>query len=297
MLRSFYLPLRDRLLRRWPNWRGVTSFPPGHFHSPLLDLQSLSANNSTLSFDGPELWEHIDLREGEQRAYYEQLLSDHALPPFPHQQSQGFRYFSDNSYFVLLDALVLAAMVCKEKPSRLIEVGSGFSSAAMLDTLARTEYQTALTFIEPYPERLQSLLTLEDQARVTIIQKRVQEVPLSTFDQLEAGDFLFIDSSHVAKIGSDVTFLLLRVLPSLRSGVFVHFHDIFYPMSYPNEWIHAGWAWNESLFLRAFLMANHEYKIVAFNSFAGVAFPEVFRDKAQDVLRNSGGSMWLRKVC
>ena len=89
---------------------------------------------------------------------------------------------------------------------------------------------------------------------------------------------------------------MLRVIPGLRPGVLVHFHDIFYPMSYPAEWIRAGWAWNESLFLRAFLVANDRYHIVAFNSFAGVAFPQLFRDKAPEVLRNTGGSIWLRKV-
>ena len=110
-------------------------------------------------FDGPELWEHINLRENEQRSYYEQLLNDCAVLPFPKQQSPGFRYFSGNSYFVFSDAFTLSAILQKEKPNRIVEVGSGFSSAVMLDTLAHTGQQAALTFIEPNPERLQSLLS------------------------------------------------------------------------------------------------------------------------------------------
>lgn len=296
MLHPSYLRLRDSVLRRRPNWRGVTSWPPGHFHSPLLDLQSLNDRASALPFDGPEFWEHIDLRENEQRSYYKQLLDECTMLPFPEQRSSGFRYFSSNSYFVFSDAFTLSGVLQKERPSRIIEVGSGFSSAVMLDTLTHNAQAAELTFIEPNPERLQSLLSSEDKAGARIIPNQVQEVPLSTFDELAAGDVLFIDSSHVAKVGSDVTFLLLRVLPRLRPGVLVHFHDIFYPMSYPEDWIRAGWAWNESLFLRAFLVSNHQYDIVAFNSFAGATFPELFRDKAPEMLRNTGGSIWLRKI-
>ena len=116
------------------------------------------------------------------------------------------------------------------------------------------------------------------------------------FDQLEAQDLVFIDSSHVAKIGSDVTFILLRILPRLKRGVLVHFHDIFYPFSYPLSWIREGRAWNESLFLRAFLVGNSQFQLVAFNSYAGYSFPEVFRDRFPAFLNKTGGSMWIRKV-
>ena len=70
---------------------------------------------------------------------------------------------------------------------------------------------------------------------------------MEVFDRLEANDVLFIDSSHVAKVGSDVTFILLRVLPRLKPGVIIHFHDIFYPYSYPVNWIREGFAWNRQI--------------------------------------------------
>jgi hypothetical protein len=128
------------------------------------------------------------------------------------------------------------------------------------------------------------------------MQSLVQEVPMATFEQLDPGDILFIDSSHVAKIGSDVTHLILRVLPRLKAGVLVHFHDIFYPISYPIEWIRFGRAWNESLFLRAFLMYNSNYRVMAFNSFAGQLFPELFVRDLPLFLTNTGGSIWIRKT-
>jgi hypothetical protein len=116
------------------------------------------------------------------------------------------------------------------------------------------------------------------------------------FDQLEASDLVFIDSSHVAKIGSDVSFILLRILPRLKPGVIVHFHDVFYPFSYPAAWIREGRAWNESLFLRAFLVGNPQFQLLAFNSFAGYSFSELFRDQLPAFLNNTGGSIWIKKV-
>jgi hypothetical protein len=269
--------------------------PPGHYYSPLLDIDSLSASSPNMPFDGVECWEHIDLRLQEQRIYYEDLLDRFALLPFPSQKDDGYRYFTDNDFFVVSDAFTLSGIIRKEKPRRIIEIGSGFSSAVMLDTLSQTHESATLTFIEPFPDRLNSLLSSNDRTSSTILVQPVQEVSLSVFDQLDAQDILFIDSSHVAKIGSDVTIILLRILPRLRRGVLVHFHDIFYPVSYPVSWIREGRAWNESIFLRAFLIRNLDFQIMAFNSFAGFSFPELFRDRMARFLNNTGGSMWLRK--
>jgi hypothetical protein len=145
-----------------------------------------------------------------------------------------------------------------------------------------------VTFVEPYPVRLHSLLSDDDRKKVKILTCPVQDAPLEIFEQLGENDILFIDSSHVAKIGSDVAFIFLRILPRLKKGVLVHFHDIFFPYSYPLDWVLEGRAWNESLFLRAFLSCNNQFAVLAFNPFAGCSFP--------DFLANTGGSIWLRKV-
>lgn len=285
--------LLRRRLRLQPNLKGAVIYPPGHFYSPLLDIQRLKPSDRGASFDGEEWWENIDLRRREQQSYYEDLLNRFFLC-FPSQKSDDHRYFTNNSWFKLADAFTLSAILRKEKPRRIIEVGSGFSSAVMLDTL---QHQSAtFTFIEPFPDRLDSLLLSKDKSCSTILIKPVQEVSLSVFAQLAEQDVLFIDSSHVAKIGSDVTFLLLRILPRLNRGVLIHFHDIFYPFSYPANWIKEGRAWNESLFLRAFLVRNPSFEIVAFNSFAGYSFPELFRERLPAFLDDTGGSLWLRKV-
>jgi predicted O-methyltransferase YrrM len=288
--------LWERKLRLQPNWRGVDCFPPGHFHSPLLDIQGLGPNDSSLPFDGAEWWEYVNLRSDEQRSYYIDLLDRFPFSPFPRQKTGNYRYFTENIWFPPSDAFTLSGIIRKENPRRIVEVGSGFSSAVMLDTLEQTHGSTALTFIEPHPERLYSLLRPRDTTISTVLARPVQEVSLSVFEQLEGQDLVFIDSSHVSKIGSDVTFILLRILPRLKRGVLVHFHDIFYPVSYPADWIREGRAWNESLFLRAFLVGNPQFQLVAFNSYAGYSFPEVFRDRFPAFLNNTGGSIWIRKV-
>lgn len=292
--------IRDRLQQRRlllrPNLRGAFLFPPGHFYSPLLDIEQLGPGDSILPFDGFEWWEHINLRSREQRSYYEDLLDRFPPLPFPRRQAKGYRYFTENSFFKLSDAFTLSGIIQREKPQRIVEVGSGFSSAVILDTLELSHRSATLTFIEPYPDRVYSLLLPRDKPNTMVIARQIQEVPLSVFDQLEAQDLLFIDSSHVAKVGSDVAFLLLRVLPRLRPGVLVHFHDIFYPFSYPAEWIRQGRAWNESLFVRAFLVGSPRFELIAFNCYAGYVFPDLFRDRFPDFLDNTGASLWIRKV-
>jgi predicted O-methyltransferase YrrM len=299
-LESYLRNLRRRFGSRNPDSERKSSatelFPPGHFYSPLIDVSELGPNDSSFPFDGPEWWESVDLRPAEQRAYYEDLLQRHSLLPFPDQKTEPYHYFTGNGWLAASDAYVLSGIIQKEKPQRIIEVGSGFSSAVMLDTLSFLGHSAALTFIEPNPERLYSLLSPQDKSCSKILVQRVQEIPVSVFDQLDSQDILFIDSSHVAKVGSDVSFLILRILPRLRPGVIVHVHDIFYPYSYPIKWLREGRSWNESLMLRAFLQGNSQFQVLAFNSYAGECFPEVFKDRCPVFLKNTGGSIWMRKV-
>jgi hypothetical protein len=133
-------------------------------------------------------------------------------------------------------------------------------------------------------------------ARHELIESDVQDVPLTRFEGLEANDVLFIDSSHVIKAGSDVVFLLSQVLPSLRPGVLIHFHDIFWPFEYPEEWLRGGRAWNEAYALRAFLQFNSRFEIVFFNSYLGIHEADALRFHLPLFLRNPGGSIWLRKT-
>ena len=110
-----------------------------------------------------------------------------------------------------------------------------------------------------------------------MIEKPVQDVPLELFRGLEANDILFIDSSHVSKIGSDVNFLFFEVLPILKPGVFVQIHDIFWPFEYPKAWYDLGWAWNEVYLVRAMLAGGR--------AISGPAVPVVLGCATADVIR------------
>ena len=107
-----------------------------------------------------------------------------------------------------------------------------------------------------------TLLRGDDHSRASLIVAPLQDVALEeVIGTLRANDVLFIDSSHVSRVGSDVNRLIFAVLPELPKGVFVHFHDVFYPFEYPQEWVYEGRGWNEAYILRAYLQANPGYKI------------------------------------
>jgi len=182
----------------------------------------------------------------------------------------------------------------------VIEVGSGYSSAMLLDTadgwLDPGGSRVQIRFIEPYPQLLHDLLRPGDEERTVIDARPVQDVPLDVFDTLDAGDLLFIDSTHVAKAGSDVNHLFFEVLPRLASGVWIHLHDIFMPFEYPRGWVLEGRAWQEAYLLRAFLMYNDAYRVRWFQSFMWSRHPDLVADAIPGVANNLGGNIWLQKV-
>ncbi len=104
---------------------------------------------------------------------------------------------------------------------------------------------------------------------------------------------LFIDSTHVSKVGSDVNFLFFEVLPRLRPGVHVHVHDIAYPFEYPREWVLEGRAWNEAYLLRAFLTGNPHWQIDLWPSVLQLRHPEVMAATLHARTPVDGGSLWL----
>lgn len=238
----------------------------------------------------------IDMNEA---AQLELLAHFEALYPtidFPATRGATHRYHYENPAYSYSDAIMLDCMLRHFRPRRIIEVGSGYSSCAILDTRERhLDGQLEVTFVEPYPELLQSLLRPGDRESIEIIPSRVQDVPLDQFRRLQAGDFLFIDSTHVSKTGSDVNYLVFDVLPALNAGVHVHFHDVFYPFEYPAEWVLGGRSWNEQYVLRAFLQYNARFSITMMNTYLQPLHRERFAAAMPLCLRNTGGSLWIRK--
>lgn len=264
--------------------------PPGHYYSPIAGQSDIDRAVGQPCTHLPG----IDLREQQQREFATRL-STH-WPQVPATRAEGWRYHPDNTMFGLADAAVYHSVLRELRPRRLIEVGSGFSSAIALDTADRYLPDLELTFIEPYPQRLLGLLDSADQGRCRLIRAAVQDVPLQTYDQLGTGDLLFVDSTHVCKAGSDVNWLLFQVLPRLADGVVVHFHDIFWPFEYPEEWLREGRGWTESYLLRAFLTYNDRFQVLLFNSWVWQAERELVRVTLPTTVDQIPGGLWLRKL-
>lgn len=271
-------------------------FPRGHFYSPLPDRAEVAAQADRLFDKDLDAIAGIELRLSQQRQLLEELArfaEDFRWPELP---AAGHRYHLDNPAFVHGDAFVLYAMLRHLSPRRVIEVGSGYSSALMLDTRDRfLSPDTHFTFIDPFPERLNSLVSDTDRRSCRIIPEQVQRLPVSTFEALRENDILFIDSSHVSKVGSDVNFLYFEALPTLKPGVVIHVHDVFWPFEYPRAWIDEGRAWNEQYLLRAFLMHNDRYELLLFNHLLARSCSDFLRRILPIFLTNCGCSLWLRK--
>jgi hypothetical protein len=183
------------------------------------------------------------------------------------------------------------------QPKKIVEIGSVYSSCAILDT-NEIFFDNAIscTFIDPYPQLLQSLIKDTDIGKFEVIQKNIQNVDIDRFSELSAGDILFIDSSRVSKINSDVNHIFFEILPHIKRGVYVHFHDIGYPFEYPKEWIYEGRAWNEAYLLRAFLQYNNVFKIQFFNSFLAYSYKDIVKDNMPIFMKNPGTSIWIQKI-
>ncbi len=274
----------------------LTFAPPGHFYSPLPDGQDIEKRKDII-FQKKTYFPGIRLNIDRQLQLLDEFETYYKEQPFPEQKKDNLRYYYDNGWYVYCDGVVLYSMIRHLKPRVIIEIGSGFSSCNILDTNELFFNNTIdCTFIEPYPQRLYQNIKEEDKERAAIISKNLQEVPLDEFSRLKAGDILFIDSTHVAKVGSDVNYIFFEILPRLAQGVYVHFHDIFHSFEYPAGWYRDGRAWNESYVLRAFLQYNSAFEIVFFNSYLSTTFEEIFKNKMPLCLKNTGGSIWLKKT-
>ena len=270
--------------------------PPGHFYSPLVDTAAVAPLFAAPS-DRPQP-AAIAIDDAVQVATWERMLPSLRSQPFGDEKTSGLRYFFNNPAFGAGDGAVLHAMLRCERPRRLVEVGSGHSSACALDTIdGFLGGAVDVTFIEPFPQLLKDLVGEQRLARCTLVPHNVQSADPRIFEALEAGDILFIDSTHVMKTGSDVCHDLFDVLPRLKPGVRIHFHDIFWPFEYPAAWVlEDNRSWNELYGLRAFLMYNGAFRIEFFNDYFFQRHLARIQADFPTMLKNSGGSLWLRKI-
>ena len=288
------MTIKDRLVR---TGRGVAAaikqppyFPPGHFYSSATssaDRKRAISHRALLPI--PPIG--IDMRSQEQLL----LAAEIGLTTVSRYPASGRippRYHEDNTMYGMGDAVTLALMLRRYQSKRIIEVGSGWSTAVMLDIADEMANPPEITCIEPNPERLHSVL-LEGDELDEIIVAPVQDVEIERFRELEAGDILFIDSTHVSKAGSDVNWLYLYVLPALAPGVLVHVHDVDYPFEYPTQWLREGRDWNEIYMLAAFLTQNYAWEIRLMTRWLWTQHP----GSLPEWLRvQPTGSLWMERV-
>jgi hypothetical protein len=272
--------------------------PIDHFYSPIASISEIDSDKERI-FAPKSISDlpNIDFKLEKQLELLKSFKNHFKICPFPEEQTPSKRYWYKNDCYSYADAAVLFCIMMHYQPKRIIEIGSGFSSAVALDT---NEHffgnKIKLYFIEPYPEdRLYKLLKEKDKKTTTIHACRVQEIEKSFFATLEANDILFIDGSHVSKTGSDVNFLMFDVFPLLKPGVIIHIHDMFFPFEMPRPWIYEGRNWNETYLFRAFLEHNNAYSILFWTSFLRQFAQNETIDAIPVVTKNWGGSLYIIK--
>jgi hypothetical protein len=265
---------------------------PVHFYQPIPDTRTLA----TADWDKDSELVGIDMRDEAQldllRNAFPRFRSE--FEAFPLERTDDPSELSlDNPLFSGTDALVLYCMVRHFKPKSMIEIGAGFSTR-LSALAARRNQHTRLVSIEPYPDEglKQGVPGLSE-----LIERPVQDIEPALFEQLKRDDILFVDTSHVVRVGGDVNYLILEILPRLQSGVIVHFHDIFLPRDYPREWVLENYRfWTEQYLLHAFLSYNTAYEVLFANHYVGLKYGDLMRKCFPRSPWWGGLSFWMRRV-
>jgi predicted O-methyltransferase YrrM len=270
---------------------------PNHYHFPIPDTSRLEDAIWTRASELPG----VEMNEPEQLVLLDRLSSAYAnewagLPRTRPQSPNAFHL--ENGHFETVDAEMYYGLIRERAPRRILEIGSGFSSRLALAALEKNREagkSGAITLCDPHPP---AWAHAGRGAIDRIIPSQVQGISLTEFTSLSANDMLFIDSSHVLAIGSDVQFLFLEALPRLRPGVLVHVHDIFFPEEYPRYWVRDRLRfWNEQYLLQAFLAFNPRFRVLWASHWIAVKYPGRLQQAIPSfVPGKSPGSFWMERV-
>lgn len=228
-----------------------------HYYEPQFDYRSLK---KPLSQD--RILPGIDWNTTEQLRILATFSCSQELADIPKEKVNTLDFYMNNGAFESGDAEYLYQLIRSIKPKRLFEVGSGNSTLMAIKAVRRNHeqehnYKCKHVCIEPYE------IPWLEETGVQVVRKKIEDVELSFFSELEENDILFIDSSHIIRPQGDVLFEYLELLPNLNKGVIVHVHDIFSPKNYPREWLEDEVRlWNEQYLLEAFMSHNSSWKII-----------------------------------
>jgi len=273
---------------------------PNHFYEPIPDTRVLNEK----IWSTPSELVGIDTNESMQvalLAHFEEKFKIE-YDAFPRIKTKTeHEYYTNNDGFESVDGEILYCMIRHFKPKNIFEIGSGNSTYLSAQAILKNKetdptYDCKLISIEPYPNKI---LKKGFPGLSELITEKVEDLPLSFFEKLNENDILFIDSSHVLKIGSDVQCEFLEILPRLNKGVIVHFHDIFLPCEYLKRWIFKEHLfWNEQYLLHAFLLFNDSFKIIWGGSFMHLNHSSKLQKafSSYDPKKVRPGSFWIQRT-
>lgn len=269
-----------------------------HYYEPLFNPIHLRK-----SLREDRFLSGIDLNVDEQMELLNRFSFNKELLSFPRTRTKNNLEFSyDYGAYPSGDSEIWYSIIRFFKPNKIIEIGCGSSTLMALNAINKNKkenlnYNCNYTCIEPYEQ------PWLEKTGVKVIRKKVEELSLNIFRELEDNDILFIDSSHIIRPQGDVLYEILEILPSLNSGVMVHFHDISTPKDYFDEWIYkANYFWNEQYLLEAFLSFNKEFKIILATNYLFHHHYELFISKCpilkidrEKKPERETGSFWIKK--
>jgi hypothetical protein len=298
---SLLLPARlmksKRYFRLWES-KGY-HITPVDYSEPLPDTRTLKGSLWT---ERSELL-GIEINERRQLELLSLFLARfrQEYDSFPRgQTSRPYQYYLNNGAFEAVDGEILYCMIRCFKPRKIFEIGSGYSTFLSAQAIQRNKeedrsYQCELVAIDPYPN---PVIRAGLPGLSHLIRTEVQNIPAAKFGELARNDILFIDSSHMLRIGSDVQYEYLEMLPRLNKGVIVHVHDIFLPAEYPREWVLERYQfWNEQYILQAFMTFNESFEVLWSGSYMHLKHPDQLEAAFASYKRdNPPGSFWIRRM-
>jgi Methyltransferase domain len=263
------------------------------FYSPIPALDELPPGTLERRSD----LAGIDFDPDAQLGWIEGRLAGAMAAFRPPASGDRHTYVQGTVPYPLLDATLLYGVMRGLQPRRVVELGSGASTLVTAQAArenARDGHPLELTVYDPFPG-----VVGDDLPGLTALHRvRAQDLGPDAFAALEAGDVLFVDTTHTVKVGSDVNFIVLEVLPRLREGVYVHLHDIFLPYEYPRQWLEDyGLYWTEQYLVHALLIFNSGFEVLA----SMHALQRDRRDAMAELLTPevadwAGGAFWMRRT-
>jgi predicted O-methyltransferase YrrM len=234
---------------------------PKHFYSPVPDYAWLRAHQEV--WTAPNPLPGLDWNLDAQFEWLRETCGDY------YAEVEGLKFFHGLTQgewglgYGPIESQILHCFIRKWNPRRIVEIGSGVSTMCMLHAAEMNSAAGGkvpeITCIEPYPSAALRQRTND----IRLITELCQTVPASVFAGLSGGDFLFVDSSHAVKLGSDVIRIYLDVIPHLVPGVLIHIHDVCLPYLYPRDALFKPFGWQETALLLALLINNPRLQVLS----------------------------------